>query len=254
MIRVIRTRHEAIEGFDDRSSVWLERWRAEKRKKGATPAKFWTSIRREVAQDVERLRQVFSRKCGYCESYSEHVGPLELEHYRPKSLFDEQAFDWLNWLISCHACNNKKLRKFPDCGTPPEPCILDPTSDDVVNHIGFNEHRVFHRTLRGAETVSILALNRAALEQRREEWLAMVRALLLLAASSENGEAAKRLLRWTLSPEAPYSAMTTSYLTALAPDFVTGSRRRRELVAQPYKQIAELVAARTGEIAALLGE
>ena len=37
----------------------------------------------------------------------------EIEHFRPRSRFPDQSFDWLNLVYSCHRCNQAKGDNWP---------------------------------------------------------------------------------------------------------------------------------------------
>jgi uncharacterized protein (TIGR02646 family) len=81
---------------------------------------------------LTRLKEnIYHGKCAYCESKSEHVAPLQVEHFRPKGgLKKEKTGDenhkgyywlgneWSNLLLSCSKCNgqNAKGNRFPISG------------------------------------------------------------------------------------------------------------------------------------------
>jgi hypothetical protein len=63
---------------------------------------------------VEQLELLFCKKCAYCETNYAAVGPVHVEHYRPKAGVAEEpshcgywwlASDWTNLLPSCTDCN-----------------------------------------------------------------------------------------------------------------------------------------------------
>lgn len=72
------------------------------------------------------LKESSFEKCAFCEGKPAETGFAEVEHFHPKSIYTEKAFEWTNLLFSCHACNNKKLNH----DTQKEPIInpydLDP--------------------------------------------------------------------------------------------------------------------------------
>ena len=49
-----------------------------------------------------------SRRCMYCE---DSVAD-EVEHFRPKDLYPEVVFAWMNYLYACGPCNREKSKKF----------------------------------------------------------------------------------------------------------------------------------------------
>ncbi|MGO1003747.1 hypothetical protein [Lysobacter sp. CA196] len=65
--------------------------------------------------DVKQsLRDLFKKKCAYCESFHESTSSADIEHYRPKASVDGEpghrgywwlAADWNNLLRSCIGCN-----------------------------------------------------------------------------------------------------------------------------------------------------
>lgn len=72
------------------------------------------------------LNSIFVSKCAYCESRYEHVTPMDVEHYRPKSavLGDDGKLhrpgyywlgaEWTNLLPSCVSCNRVRTLKVWD--------------------------------------------------------------------------------------------------------------------------------------------
>ena len=72
------------------------------------------------------LKESSFGKCAFCEGIPAETGFAEVEHFHPKSLYTDKAFEWDNLLYSCKACNNSKLSH----DTQQEPIInpydLDP--------------------------------------------------------------------------------------------------------------------------------
>lgn len=63
------------------------------------------------------LKDIYNSKCCYCEK---EIESAEIEHYRPKSIYDWLYIEWSNLLWSCVACNRGtggKSDKFPITGT-----------------------------------------------------------------------------------------------------------------------------------------
>lgn len=60
----------------------------------------------------KKLGKIFSFLCGYCERGCKG----EVDHFRPKSRFPQNVYDWSNWVFSCHDCNNIKREKWPNFG------------------------------------------------------------------------------------------------------------------------------------------
>ena len=61
---------------------------------------------------LDHLRAVFENLCVYCEE----VCRGEVDHFRPKSLFPELVYEWSNWVLACHDCNQSKSNKWPALG------------------------------------------------------------------------------------------------------------------------------------------
>jgi len=57
----------------------------------------------------ENLNTIYNEKCVFCENNQEI---LQVEHYRPKSVYYWLAFSWDNLLLACHKCNISKSDKF----------------------------------------------------------------------------------------------------------------------------------------------
>jgi uncharacterized protein (TIGR02646 family) len=49
-----------------------------------------------------------AQRCGYCEDSAAD----EIEHIKPKNLYPEATFAWLNYLYACGPCNTCKRSKF----------------------------------------------------------------------------------------------------------------------------------------------
>jgi len=77
-------------------------------------------------QVTTELKAVYNKKCAYCESFSEHVAALQVEHYRPKAKVDDKqtpspngyywlGCEWSNLLLACSKCNGRsaKANNFP---------------------------------------------------------------------------------------------------------------------------------------------
>lgn len=78
-----------------------------------------------------------SRRCMYCE---DSVAD-EVEHFRPKDLYPEVVFAWMNYLYACGPCNRGKNNKFVvidgtgafvDVTRPYEAAVVPPISGDAA--------------------------------------------------------------------------------------------------------------------------
>lgn len=64
-------------------------------------------------------------KCAFCECRPGESGNIEVEHFEPKSLYPDLAFEWANFLPSCRKCNEEKS----DSDTRTNP-IINPAIED----------------------------------------------------------------------------------------------------------------------------
>ena len=78
-------------------------------------------------KDIQKtLAESSHDKCAFCECKPGESSNMEVEHFKPKSLYPELAFDWDNLLPACRRCNEAKLQH--DTGSDPiiNPCVEDP--------------------------------------------------------------------------------------------------------------------------------
>lgn len=190
---------------------------------------------------VQALEQLFHKKCAYCEANYSATGYLEVEHYRPKSLYYWLAADWSNLLPSCKRCNNGKLSKFPlvdprkrarrKGGEKREtPLLLDP-SDPMrarrpEKHLTFDVKDGAIRAVvkRGqpsaiaTASIQVYRLARTDLSQLRKAWGMRVKnqvAFCKLArrtGTRAEREVAYQGLKDVLVPSQPFRALTLQVL------------------------------------------
>ncbi len=157
----------------------------------------------------EALIRMFHGKCAYCESKITHIDFGHIEHYRPKSRFKNQTFEWDNLLLACGVCNSTKYKgdKFPEAseGGPP----INPCDDDPREHFDFvfiKETKlafVIAKTKRGTSTEELFGLNRKELLEYRSKQVCKLFALSLFA---ETDPLARDLLLEAKTNGAEYSA------------------------------------------------
>jgi 5-methylcytosine-specific restriction endonuclease McrA len=62
-------------------------------------------------QDIKTsLKTMFEGKCAYCESHLAHVSYGHIEHFKPKSSYPEDCFNWQNLLLGCEICNGTQYK------------------------------------------------------------------------------------------------------------------------------------------------
>ena len=89
------------------------------------PKKAYNFERYKVFEVVQELQRLFHEKCAYCESNYAAIGPVDVEHFRPKGKVKEApkhpgywwlAAAWSNLLPSCRDCNQLRAQLAFDAG------------------------------------------------------------------------------------------------------------------------------------------
>jgi uncharacterized protein (TIGR02646 family) len=176
----------------------------------------------------DALGDLFRGKCAYCESPIRATQPMDVEHWRPKSLYPFLAAEWTNLLPSCIDCNRRRTHKIPmpdgstreialgkldDFPLPAgvkrastrkeldneQPLILHPCEDDPTEHLEFTQQAVVRAKpgkARGEESIRVYALNRMGLVHERYERKLIVgrhiHVIRILAAAWERERNKKR--------------------------------------------------------------
>lgn len=126
-----------------------------------------------------------TRRCCYCED----ARGEDIEHFRPKNLYPDVAFEWKNYLFACSACNsNVKRNKFAvidDTGIlrdvtrprsapvlPPItglPALINPRFEDPLEYLRIDLLRNYYflprqglatvNKIRAKYTIEVLQLN-----------------------------------------------------------------------------------------------
>lgn len=161
--------------------------------------------------EVKRaLQDAQHHKCCFCESKISHISYGDVEHYRPKSGWVQDAealnkpgyywlsYDWDNLLLSCQICNQRhKKNYFPLRNNAnraishshdivvEEPLFIHPTIDNPEDFITFREEVPVanNDSDRGAMTIERLGLNREDLNDQRRSTLQLIVQLYDLAKS-----------------------------------------------------------------------
>jgi hypothetical protein len=119
------------------------------------------------------LREDFGYRCAYCTIHEGEFGGLRnfvVEHFRPKWLFLELEFEYLNLYYACCLCNNCKGRCWPSAAEVAHGLrFADPCEEDPYE-IHFREQadgRLQPLTLCGDYTITHIRLNRPQLVRLR---------------------------------------------------------------------------------------
>lgn len=98
-------------------------------------------------------------KCAFCECKPGEGGHIEVEHFEPKSLYPDLAFEWDNFLPSCRKCNEEKA----DFDTRTSP-IINPAIEDPEQLLTYSFLRI--KPLKGSgqeqkaqQTIDVCNLN-----------------------------------------------------------------------------------------------
>jgi uncharacterized protein (TIGR02646 family) len=142
----------------------------------------------------DSLKQMFKKKCAFCESHITHVDYGQIEHFKPKSKYPDLCFEWNNFLLSCSICNGKSNKgdKFPlenEGGT-----FINPVDESPENFLKFefdNTTRtflIFPKNNRAVTTIKELGLNRDDLVENRTIELSKIIYMLDLVLEKNQNE------------------------------------------------------------------
>ena len=113
-------------------------------------------------------------KCAFCECIPSEGGNVEVEHFKPKSIYPKHTFDWTNLLPACRKCNGNKL----DHDTIVEPIInpyeYDPERLFYYDDIKMRVNECSDKQL-GLTTIEVCGLNSVRLFKPRADILVSLR-------------------------------------------------------------------------------
>lgn len=160
------------------------------------------------ARVKERLRADQHDKCCYCESYFSSTSYGDVEHFRPKGGYQQDAADalhkpgyywlaynWLNLHFACQLCNQRfKGNYFPlrnpagraqshaDALNDEEPLLPNPATEDPAAHLTFTGDAALALDERGACCIWVFGLDRPELIKRRAERLKSLKQARFMAS------------------------------------------------------------------------
>lgn len=153
--------------------------------------------------------------CMYCEA-SEGTA---IEHFWPRSVYPERAFDWLNHLIACTRCNsNFKRDQFP-LDSVGDPLLVNPTEEDPLDHLSFSPStgRFESKSLKGDPSIEVFGLNRTNLTKgRKNAWLALQLLVIGYAKHRVAGRDAEAEEIETVIREHPFAGVFAALLRIAA--------------------------------------
>lgn len=101
------------------------------------------------------LLQMSNNKCAYSEvKLNVNSTYLEVEHFKPKSLYPDDVVKWGNLLPSCKLCNDSK----GDWDVVSDP-IVNPLVDDPNEHLYIKGCRFYKKDQIGDNTIKAVSLN-----------------------------------------------------------------------------------------------
>lgn len=117
----------------------------------------------------EKLFASSYQKCAFCEAKPAESGNIEVEHFKPKSLYPDLAFDWDNFLPVCRKCNGSKSAH--DTGKEPiiNPCYDDP--ETIFTYEFINIIPIDDKNEIADRTIEICDLNSERLYEARAKLL-----------------------------------------------------------------------------------
>jgi len=206
--------------------------------RGAKPKYKFSAYRHPDLKSA--LTRLFQQKCAYCEANYAVTGNMEVEHYRPKSVYYWLAADWSNLLPSCNRCNNGKRSTFP-LRDPrrqarkkgeemrEDPLLLDPSdprpSRRPEHHLCFDTTTGSIQVIAvrgvasplGQKSIEVYRLTRPALSAARRDWATRVRwhvenCRRAARGTPEAREFAYQGLKSFLDPAQPFRALTLQIL------------------------------------------
>lgn len=203
------------------------------------------------------LAQLFANKCAYCESPMDRVGPIDVEHFRPRvnasgpstdfHHYSWLAYEWDNLLSSCIECNRNKGNRFPvrkrraplfatieECRSVEGALLIDPCFDDPTAHLDFLWNGVCSgRTPAGKASVDVLGLNRHPLVEARKDRAAE---FLSFVEARSNGEPVLESSP-LLAAEAPYVGALFALARRLVADVQGLDKAPRRLEAADFYDV-----------------
>jgi uncharacterized protein (TIGR02646 family) len=150
------------------TKAWIAKLNAKPKGKWTWPQKGTVKSRDQI---VSALQGMTDNHCSFCDSAPlGQASRKEIEHLRPKSIFPEHAFDWLNLYLACSVCNGKKQDKYDTQLLQPDAANYSFASYFILSAKGelIPNLAADQNNINAAEiTIAIFDLNRVELKLER---------------------------------------------------------------------------------------
>lgn len=165
----LRRRAEEVEAAEDRRAEAARLWLLQA-----------NNAFREIRETLRRMANGIER-CMYCED-SEGIA---IDHFWPKGVFPERAFDWLNYLLVCSTCNSQYKRDQFPFDEHSLPLLLNPTEDEPLDHLRFtSQGELLAETAKGECSIRVYGLNRGSLQIGRKDTWTVIQCLVIAYADA----------------------------------------------------------------------
>lgn len=198
-------------------------------------------------ESVKKSLKILQRnKCCFCEKDQiDEIGAVE--HFRPQKAFKSVkskpnefpgyywlTYEWTNLYFVCTNCNTFKGSIFPLVDerkrarnhhydvTRESPLLIEPSTDNPRDHVGFDQEQPKGLTRKGRTTIAVCNLDRDGLTENRRERLGMLKAfkkIVMLPSEAistvelaEIVVEAKQFLENAVKPDAPFSSMAIDFI------------------------------------------
>lgn len=168
------SRSECPKWFADKIELWTQYWINKVNNPNSKNNWDWYDI--EGIPTNQKLLPLLLADtkihCSYCDKRPSRV--KEIDHFRPKVAFPDDAFNWENLFVVCKDCNYLKLNDYNDLILKPDELEYEFNRFFCCNEDGFLEPISEENTsdyLRAKETIEKLKLNEEGLPEARKQVL-----------------------------------------------------------------------------------
>jgi uncharacterized protein (TIGR02646 family) len=180
----------------------------------AEAGRLWDLQSNKAFQEIrEILRRMApgDERCMYCEDSH----GTAIEHFWPKAVYPDRAFDWLNYLIACSECNsNYKRNQFP-LDAAGQPLLVNPAEEDPLDHLSFSPSTGLYQpqTSKGDPSIQVFGLNRINLTRGRvDAWTVLNELLVVYVRCRKAGDEERADKIETAVREYPFSGVLAALL------------------------------------------